>query len=774
MIATVFKKNNSAATTQIVTLPEIAELRDPNFLDVLLPPVTVEDKARSDGKAAQGRNGRTHPFMDALLEAGTRTKTANGADALNTTSSALLDAFQGLNDDCERDFLDIRLKEAWKADPAVALKIIWNVRSIPDGKGSRQRFYRCWGWLYRNHPRTALVNLAQLVEPVSEQPGRRRRRKNTTKETDEDEDQGHVEEEKEAVTRPRFKSHGYWKDLLNILVLALQDDLDADTWEPTFLNGVRLPWTLDKDDPERARLGSNVSVHACAFNATVKRAKKAGLTRQALQAKERYGALEKKLATPKFRALYITVARLFADRLLKDVKLMTEANKMPDCEEKFDLLFQISLAGKWAPSPGAAHDRLTNISTAIAFLVGDGLPQTDLPAKVTQDGIDATTKAHIMRSFYQRWLLKELRQTLQIPEPLMSANRWQDVRYRRVASKAMQMNSGLFFQHDTERFREYVGAVESGKSTMSGATLMPHELLNELIRPGKANVKRVKLALLGPAANGLVQELQDMRVRVIEAQWNALVDNLRESGSLGDALAICDVSGSMGKPGEEYVGVEVAPIMPAIALSLIIASLAAEPFNGGFITFSKRPSFVKLDLENDRLKTSLWKTYHSDAGFNTDFRAVFMDLLLPMAKERGLRKEDMVKRLFVFTDMQFDAANGGSWGPGWETTYDAISRAYAEAGYDVPQIVFWDLANSGTFEVNAEREGVAMMSGFSAAMVKVFMGEEPEEQEEKEEGWEKVEEENGAEASKKEQEDFNPLKIMEKALKRFDTLQVVD
>jgi len=112
-------------------------------------------------------------------------------------------------------------------------------------------------------------------------------------------------------------------------------------------------------------------------------------------------------------------------------------------------------------------------------------------------------------------------------------------------------------------------------------------------------------------------------------------------------------------------------------------------------------------------------------GMNTDLHAVFVRLLLPLAVKHGVPREEMVKRLFVFSDMQFDAADGaGRDVGGWETSHDAIARVYAAAGYDVPEIVYWNLAGElQTVPVEAGRKGVALMSGFSPAMMKVFMGD---------------------------------------------------
>ena len=176
----------------------------------------------------------------------------------------------------------------------------------------------------------------------------------------------------------------------------------------------------------------------------------------------------------------------------------------------------------------------------------------------------------------------------------------------------------------------------------------------------------------------------------------------------------------------------------------------------------------------------------ADWGQNTDFRAVFVDLLLPLAKKNKIKPEDMIKRLFVFSDMQFDESRDsqqqkkGKRMKSWETTYDFIEKAYAKAGYEVPQIVFWDLSSSTsglpkTVEVESDRKGVAMMNGFSPAMLKVFMGEQEEEEVSSE--WEEVMTDGTSTVTVVEKEDeFNPINVMKKALlrKTFDGLVVVD
>lgn len=75
---------------------------------------------------------------------------------------------------------------------------------------------------------------------------------------------------------------------------------------------------------------------------------------------------------------------------------------------------------------------------------------------------------------------------------------------------------------------------------------------------------------------------------------------------------------------------------------------------------------------------------------NTDFVAVFERLVLLVAVAEKLRPEDMAGRVFVLSDMQFDRAIGGA--ERWSTSCARARRRFEEAGCDVPELVFWNLA----------------------------------------------------------------------------------
>lgn len=708
----------SAQTAQTVTLPPIPELFDPAFLDVLLHGEPHWQPTPSN------------KMMDALHSVAHLKLTENGAPAFSSTLSHPLDAYIGLRQGVSGREVDRYLANAWAVDPALTLHIIWHCRSIHDGKGEKELFYRAFGWLYENHPWTAIYNLKYLVMPLCLPPS----------------------SDKSCHRHPM--PHGYWKDLLNILALATLDELTPKT---TF--GSTRPNFLHSNGRRRSQpsFKSNEEQNAWA---------RAQRNEQFASA---YTRLTRKLGENRYRALYIAVSRLFAEQLIEDIKTLDKLDEIPKGagkekeKERKDLEFSLSLAPKWAPTPGKSHDRVTNIASAICMLLNHAqflLVPACASVSQSQFSVEANT-FHVLRALYQKSILTRARRALCVPEPLMSSNNWSSILYDRVPSLCMNANKGRFYAHDGVRFAKFLAEVESGqRKGLSGATMTPHALVMEAVRlegelcGGWGGV--------GPRREAIMTEL-----RTVEAQWATLVARTREAGTLDNCIAICDVSGSMGSvsyPTRRTSNYRVEPIWPALTLSLLVARLAKPPFHNAFITFSSCPSIVTLDSEDAHvgLGETVRQMGKAHWGMNTDFEAVFLRLILPLAIANKVPQEDMIKRIFVFTDMQFDVSQGYDTAGQWKTNHDMIERAYKEAGYDMPEIVYWDLSHAAVYPgttapVTCDREGVAMLSGYSAALLKVFMGEE-------EAGWEVV------------KERMTPEGMMLKAVgrKSFEPLRVVD
>jgi len=259
------------------------------------------------------------------------------------------------------------------------------------------------------------------------------------------------------------------------------------------------------------------------------------------------------------------------------------------------------------------------------------------------------------------------------------------------------------------------------------------------------------------------------------------------------SIAVCDVSGSMN---HTVFADGTTPMDSTIGLSLLVAEVTKPPFGGAFITFSDSPTLEEIDLSMT-LQKKVHHLENSNWGFNTDFVAVFKNLILPRAVEHNLAPEDMVKRIFVFSDMQFDQADSSE---DHATSFALVKKAFEDAGYQMPELVFWNLAGGragllgketggdpvAPKPVTADVEGVSLVSGYSQAMLKIFLdkgldGAEDEEDtivdqdvaEEGEDGEGMVDIQKQPPAKKQK---VDPLSTVKKAVadKAYDMLRVVD
>ncbi|KAJ6838501.1 uncharacterized protein M6B38_321130 [Iris pallida] len=378
-------------------------------------------------------------------------------------------------------------------------------------------------------------------------------------------------------------------------------------------------------------------------------------------------SLERYSRDPEYRFLHDRIADFFAERLASDAERLRAGKP-----------FDVGLARQVVP-----------LSRLVVRPVHPPLREhreEDVP-KDHPDYVDLEDEhyAYRVRLRLRRDVLVPLREALDLPEVYMSGGRWGSPPYSRVASVAMKNYTKIFKKHDEERFDEYLSKVKEGKAKIAAGALLPHEIL--------ASVR---------------EEDDDGTNEVAELQWQRMVRDMTEKGSLKSCIAVCDVSGSMGGN----------PMEVCIALGILTSEVSEEPWKGRVITFSGNPQLHKI--EGGSLKEKMRFVRSMDWGMNTDFQKVF-DRLLEVAVEGKLEKEKMIRRIFVFSDMEFDQASANNWG----TDYEVICRKFQESGYGdcVPEIVFWNLRDSRSTPVPSTQKGVAMVSGFSKNLLKLFLEE---------------------------------------------------
>jgi hypothetical protein len=366
-----------------------------------------------------------------------------------------------------------------------------------------------------------------------------------------------------------------------------------------------------------------------------------------------------------YRALHDRTADLFAQLLAEDMRKLADGK-----------VREFSLAAKWCPSLDSSYDRSTLLCEAVARRL---FPRGSSPELA--DDIPDSHYAYRARERLRKTAIVPLRRALKLPEVFISAQAWESVVYTRVASVAMKNYKELFLEHDADRFNAYLADVKSGKKKIAAGALLPHQIIE---------------SIGDDEEDGGVADLQ----------WQRMVDDMRALGKLSNCVAVCDVSGSMSG----------LPMDVCIALGLLVSELSDDPWRGRVITFSEHPEIHRIAGDTLSEKTDFVR--NMDWGMNTDFQAVF-DKILEVAVGAGLPAEKMVRRVFVFSDMEFDQASGQPW----ETDYEAIVRKFSEAGYGavVPEVVFWNLRDSKAVPVMAGQKGVALVSGFSKNMLKLFL-----------------------------------------------------
>jgi len=237
---------------------------------------------------------------------------------------------------------------------------------------------------------------------------------------------------------------------------------------------------------------------------------------------------------------------------------------------------------------------------------------------------------------------------------------------------------------------------------------------------------------------------QPTKTLLADLQWKALVTSIRSSSKfkLENAIAIADVSASMGNIANPSKSGAIYPIVPCIALSLLLGDLAAAPWNGCFVTFSSKPEIQPIDTSLP-LSTRAKTMNQANWTMTTNLYKVF-DLLLEVARQNSLCSTEMVKTLYIFSDMQF---NSGIEGTFKGTEHQIAKQKFNQAGYELPNVVYWnfnqqEIIDNTTKPARASEHGVQMVSGFSGAIMKAFLRATQADMEDKAavNGWTKIEE----------------------------------
>lgn len=280
-------------------------------------------------------------------------------------------------------------------------------------------------------------------------------------------------------------------------------------------------------------------------------------------------------------------------------------------------------------------------------------------------------------------LVRDLRKYIDIVESKMSTQRWSEIDYSKVPSRAGMIYRDAFHRHDEDRYNEFMQKVVSGEEKINTSTLYPYDIIQRVWNNYKNRCK------------------DDMSLQVM---WDHLPDYV---GSNLNAMVIADTSGSMLCDGGR-------PFYSAVALAIYFAQRNTGAFHNLWMTFSQDPKYqmIKGDTLHDiirNLNTSGW-------GMNTDLESA-LELMLHTGVENNVPADQMPKSLIVISDMEIDSCERSGW-----SFYDYMKQEYTDAGYEIPNIVFWNVnSRHDVFHADKTRKGVQLVSGQSASTFKTLM-----------------------------------------------------
>lgn len=241
-----------------------------------------------------------------------------------------------------------------------------------------------------------------------------------------------------------------------------------------------------------------------------------------------------------------------------------------------------------------------------------------------------------------------------------------------------------FWKNDEDRYEKFLDDVDSGKTAIHTDTLYPYEII---------------VPFLENAA-----PINDKTLKSLETTWYALPDYTRGENS----IVVVDGSGSM-------YGSRPLPASIALSLGLYFAERNHGAFYGYFITFSMTPQLVKVTGKNLHDRVLHAASYNEVA--NTNISAVF-DLILKSAIRHNVPQSELPKRIYIISDMEFDdCAKGAS-----VSNFTHAQKMFSDAGYELPQIVFWNVDNRhNTQPVRQNEQGVVLVSGCTPSIFSLAM-----------------------------------------------------
>ena len=288
-----------------------------------------------------------------------------------------------------------------------------------------------------------------------------------------------------------------------------------------------------------------------------------------------------------------------------------------------------------------------------------------------------------------RKTLSVMRDRINVLERLMSTNRWDEIEFDKIPSKAGLIYKNAFARRDIIK-EKYEKFAKSKETKVNAAALAPYEVVEKVfgLRYG-----------------------DDVDRAIVNKYWDNLTDYFK--GKTFNGIAVVDTSGSMTIP---VFGTNIRPIDVAISLGMYCAEKNSGPYKGNYISFASRPQLIPVYGVDFVDKVE--RIYRTNLVDNTNIEAAF-DLLLDVAKTNRLKQEEIPQNVIVISDMEFDRAvttNTSSY----STFFENMQQKWSMCGYKMPNLIFWNVSARQN-NIPAIGDGISYVSGFSPSIFETII-----------------------------------------------------
>lgn len=385
-----------------------------------------------------------------------------------------------------------------------------------------------------------------------------------------------------------------------------------------------------------------------------------------------------------------------------------------------------TLLAKWIAKEGQGGHK-TKLARRFAIMFGADEQylaakklQQDSPSGAHSDALQKE-KTRMYRAYRQR--VSALNKKIGTVEILQCDQRWSEIPIGSVPARHLAIRSKALQNKVAKKKKGQISDVRCPDDPDRIQCAKNMEAHFEKVKKGEVTMKASGLFIYELVKRYMAGSDRD---ETWEMQFQAICD---KAPALDYFTCVADTSGSMS--GD--------PIIVAISLAALIAK-KSKYFANRYVSFNTVPKWKMIDPDADLFSIVKQMQADSDWGGSTNFEMT-MDLMIKVAKDYKIPEEFVRQmKLVVVSDMQFDAASanssyGGYYGgygssrqppkkKEWKDSAARIKKAWRAAGYGegvYPEMIYWNVRDSGNMVATADTPGVQMLSGYNQEMLKVLI-----------------------------------------------------